>query len=60
MTQAMSIAPMPRAVLFDVYGTLFDVYSVSQRLEELFSGQGARVASRCGATSRLNTRGCAR
>jgi 2-haloacid dehalogenase len=35
----------PRAVLFDVYGTLFDVYSVSRRLDELFAGQGARVAA---------------
>jgi 2-haloacid dehalogenase len=35
----------PSAVLFDVYGTLFDVYSVSRRLEELFAGQGARVAA---------------
>jgi 2-haloacid dehalogenase len=45
MTQILSIAPMPRAVLFDVYGTLFDVYSVSQKLDELFAGQGARVAA---------------
>jgi 2-haloacid dehalogenase len=45
MTQTFSIAPPPRAVLFDVYGTLFDVYSVSQRLDELFAGQGARVAA---------------
>ncbi|MES2361561.1 MAG: haloacid dehalogenase type II [Pseudomonadota bacterium] len=30
----------PRAVLFDAYGTLFDVYSVSLLAEQLFSGQG--------------------
>jgi 2-haloacid dehalogenase len=30
----------PRAVLFDAYGTLFDVYSVGLRAEQLFPGQG--------------------
>ena len=35
----------PRAVLFDVYGTLFDVYSVTRRLEDLFPGQGAHAAA---------------
>ena len=30
----------PRAVLFDAYGTLFDVYSVSLLAEQLFPGQG--------------------
>jgi 2-haloacid dehalogenase len=35
---------VPRAVLFDVYGTLFDVYSVGQRLEALFPGQGDRAS----------------
>jgi 2-haloacid dehalogenase len=35
----------PRAVLFDVYGTLFDVHSVSRRLDELFPGHGARAAA---------------
>jgi 2-haloacid dehalogenase len=34
----------PRAVLFDAYGTLFDVYSVSMAAEQLFPGQGARLA----------------
>ena len=34
----------PRAVLFDAYGTLFDVYSVSLLAEQLFPGQGARLA----------------
>jgi len=45
MTQTSPIAAPPRAVLFDVYGTLFDVYSVGQRLEELFAGHGAQVAA---------------
>lgn len=31
---------MPRAVLFDAYGTLFDVYSVGLLAEQLFPGQG--------------------
>ena len=30
----------PRAVLFDAYGTLFDVYSVSLLVEQLFPGHG--------------------
>lgn len=30
----------PRAVLFDAFGTLFDVYSVSLLAEQLFTGQG--------------------
>ncbi len=34
----------PKAVLFDAYGTLFDVYSVSLAAEQLFPGQGARLA----------------
>ncbi len=34
----------PLAVLFDAYGTLFDVYSVSLLLEQLFPGQGDRLA----------------
>jgi 2-haloacid dehalogenase len=41
----MSANLSPQAVLFDVYGTLFDVYSVSRRLDELFAGQGERVAA---------------
>ena len=35
----------PRAVLFDAYGTLFDVYSVGLLAEQLFRGQGARLAT---------------
>jgi len=34
----------PRAVLFDAYGTLFDVYSVGLLAEQLFPGQGNRLA----------------
>jgi 2-haloacid dehalogenase len=34
----------PRAVLFDAYGTLFDVYSVGLRAEQLFPGHGERLA----------------
>ena len=36
--------PAPRAVLFDAYGTLFDVYSVGMLAEQLFPGQGAALA----------------
>ena len=34
----------PRAVLFDAYGTLFDVYSVALLAEQLFPGRGQAVA----------------
>lgn len=34
-----------QAVAFDAYGTLFDVYSVSVRAEQLFPGKGAALAS---------------
>lgn len=33
-----------RAVLFDAYGTLFDVYSVGLLAEQLFPGQGDKLA----------------
>jgi 2-haloacid dehalogenase len=33
-----------RAVLFDAYGTLFDVYSVGMLAEQLFPGQGQALA----------------
>lgn len=35
----------PRAVLFDAYGTLFDVYSVGLLAEQLFPGRGAPLAT---------------
>ena len=34
----------PRAVLFDAYGTLFDVYSVATLAEQLFPGHGEQLA----------------
>lgn len=37
-------AGAPRAVLFDAYGTLFDVYSVGLLAEQLFPGHGERLA----------------
>ncbi|HRZ62689.1 MAG TPA: haloacid dehalogenase type II [Rubrivivax sp.] len=35
---------LPRAVLFDAYGTLFDVHSVALLAEQLFPGQGERLS----------------
>ena len=37
-------ASAPRAVLFDAYGTLFDVYSVALLAEQLFPGFGERLS----------------
>jgi 2-haloacid dehalogenase len=34
----------PKAVLFDAYGTLFDVYSVAHAAEQLFPGRGEKLA----------------
>ena len=34
----------PRAVIFDAYGTLFDVYSVALLAEQLFPGHGERLS----------------
>jgi 2-haloacid dehalogenase len=34
----------PRAVLFDAYGTLFDVHSVALLAEQLFPGHGERLS----------------
>src|SRR5437762_8161364 len=36
----MEKSAAPRAVVFDAYGTLFDVYSVGLVAEQLFPGQG--------------------
>jgi 2-haloacid dehalogenase len=47
MPQAKTVlfdAPAPRAVLFDAYGTLFDVYSVALMAEKLFPGQGQALS----------------
>src|SRR5436190_1186299 len=41
----------PRAVLFDAYGTLFDVYSVGLAAERLFPGAGERRGVRAGILS---------
>ncbi|MDZ5460471.1 haloacid dehalogenase type II [Azohydromonas lata] len=40
----MDASVTPRAVLFDAYGTLFDVYSVSLAAEQLFAGRGEALA----------------
>ena len=37
-------ARAPRAVLFDAYGTLFDVYSIAAAAERRFPGHGERLA----------------
>ncbi len=34
----------PKAILFDAYGTLFDVFSVGQLAEELFPGHGTMLS----------------
>ena len=39
-----STARAPRAVLFDAYGTLFDVYSIGAAAERIFPGDGERLA----------------
>ena len=41
---ANSSAAPPQAVLFDAYGTLFDVYSVGLLAEQLFPGFGDRLS----------------
>jgi 2-haloacid dehalogenase len=43
MSRPAAFAP-PRAVLFDAYGTLFDVYSVALLAEQLFTGQGQALS----------------
>jgi len=43
-------------VVFDAYGTLFDVHSIGRRAEELFP-QMARPFRPSGVTNRLNTPG---
>ena len=40
----MADKPAIKAVAFDAYGTLFDVYSVGALAEELFPGKGAALA----------------
>ena len=43
-TPSADRAASPKAVLFDVYGTLLDVYSVGLRAEQMFPGAGERLA----------------
>ncbi len=38
------LSPAPQAVLFDAYGTLFDVYSVGLLAEQLFPGHGQALS----------------
>jgi len=40
-----SLPAAPEAVLFDAYGTLFDVYSVGLLAEQLFPGRGEALAA---------------
>lgn len=40
-----SLAFPVKALVFDAYGTLFDVHSVAALLDEMFPGQGAQVIS---------------
>ena len=42
--RSSTVATPPRAVLFDAYGTLFDVYSVALLAEQLFPGFGERLS----------------
>ena len=47
MASAVHREPLPaapRAVVFDAYGTLFDVYSVALLAEQLFPGHGDRLS----------------
>ena len=44
VSNTVSFMEKPRAVLFDAYGTLFDVYSVGLLAEQLFPGQGQALA----------------
>ena len=43
MTEKPQASP-PEAVLFDAYGTLFDVYSVALAAEQLFPGKGEALS----------------
>ena len=48
---------MIKALVFDAYGTLFDVHSVMARCEEVFPGHGSDLTA-FGARSNSNTLGC--
>lgn len=40
-----NLIKMIKAVVFDAYGTLFDVYSISALAERLYPGQGAAIST---------------
>jgi 2-haloacid dehalogenase len=40
----LSALPVPKAVLFDAYGTLFDVHSIVDVAERLFPGRGEKLS----------------
>jgi 2-haloacid dehalogenase len=43
-TQYSPAMATPQAVLFDAYGTLFDVYGITQTAESMFPGRGEKLA----------------
>lgn len=45
MANSTKKASVIRAIAFDAYGTLFDVYSVGAAAEQLFPGKGAELAN---------------
>jgi FMN phosphatase YigB (HAD superfamily) len=44
-----------RVVVFDAYGTLFDVYSIGALAEKIYPAKARRCRC-CGATSKSSTR----
>ena len=44
VSNTVLVMDKPQAVLFDAYGTLFDVYSVGLLAEQLFPGQGQALS----------------
>ena len=50
---------MPSALVFDAYGTLFDVHSVQARCEEFWPGKGALLSQAVARASSSSTPGCA-
>jgi 2-haloacid dehalogenase len=42
---SLELSRLPRAVIFDAYGTLFDVHSVVAAAEQLFPGRGVALSS---------------
>ena len=47
---------MFKVVVFDAYGTLFDVYSIGALADSLYPGSGQAIATLCG-TSKSSTPG---